>query len=39
MRKKNHAKVVKKQRMDRNKIRSGDNIQNGRDGKFCRLTS
>ena len=25
--------------MDRNKIRSGDKIQNGCDCKFCRLTS
>ena len=25
--------------MDRNKIQSGDKIQNGSDCKFCRLTS
>ena len=35
----NHASLVSRRRMDRNKIQSGDKIQNGCDRKFCRLTS
>ena len=31
--------LVNRRRMDRNKIRSGDKIQNGSDCKFCRLAS
>ena len=38
MHKMNHAQLVNR-RMDRNKIRSRDKIQNGCDRKFCRLTS
>ena len=38
MHKTNHAYLVNRWRMDRNTIRSGDKIQNGRDRKFCRLT-
>ena len=39
MHKVNHVKLKNRRRMDRNKTRSGDKIQNGRDHKFCRLTS
>ena len=39
MHKTNHALLVNRRRMDRNKIQSGDKIQNGCDHKFCRLTS
>ena len=39
MHKTKHAKLVNRRRIDRNKIRSGDKIQNGCDCKFCRLTS
>ena len=35
----NHALLVNTRRMDKNKIRSGDRIQNCRDRKFCRLMS
>ena len=38
MHKTNHASLIRRLRMDRNKIRSGDKIQNGDDHKFCRLT-
>ena len=34
-----HAQLVNRRRIDRNKIRSGDKIQNSRDRKFCRLMS
>ena len=34
-----NALLIKRLRMDRNKIRSGDKIQNGGDHKFCRLTA
>ena len=39
MHKTNLAQLIKRLRMDRNKIRSGGKIQNGGDHKFCRLTS
>ena len=37
--KKKSRLAYKETEMDRNKIRSGDKIQNGGDYKFCRLTS
>ena len=39
MYKTNHAYLIKRLRMDRNEIRSGDKIQNGGGHKFCRLMS
>ena len=39
MHKRNHAWLVSRRRKDRNKIQSGDKIQNGGDSKFCRLMS